>query len=97
MVSQWFQKIPKNKPFLHENGYGFICKIKGIKHVEYSKVLYPIIRPKYAARGLKGSVNTASFMYEYSNFGNTGLVLISFITWVSVDFLSNQFSEIICY
>jgi len=75
MVAKWFQEIPKNKPFLHENGYGFICKIKGIKHIEYSKVLYPIIRPKYAEKGLKGSVNTASFMYEYSNFGRTGLIL----------------------
>lgn len=75
MVAKWFQEIPKSKPFLYENGYGFICKIKGIKHVEYSKVLYPIIRPKYAEKGLKGSVNTASFMYEYSNFGNIGLIL----------------------
>lgn len=75
MVAKWFQEIPKNKPFLYENGYGFICKIKGIKHIEYSKVLYPIIRPKYAEKGLKGSVNTASFMYEYSNFGRTGLIL----------------------
>lgn len=93
MVSQWFQQIPKNKPFLHENGYGFICKIKGIKHVEYSKVLYPIIRPKYAARGLKGSVNTASFMYEYSNFGNTGLVLSALFLGFLLFFVESIFGN----
>ena len=93
MVSQWFQQIPKNKPFLHENGYGFVCKIKGIKHVEYSKVLYPVIRPKYAARGLKGSVNTASFMYEYSNFGNTGLVLSALLLGFLLFFVESIFGN----
>jgi hypothetical protein len=75
MVSEWFEHIPADKPFLYGDGYGFICKIKGIKHIEYSKTLYPIVRPNYAERGLKGSVNVASFMYEYSNFGRIGLIL----------------------
>jgi hypothetical protein len=93
MVSQWFHHIPKNKPFLYGDGYGFICKMKGIKHVEYSKVLYPIIRPKYAEKGLQGSVNTASFMYEYSNFGNAGLVLSALFLGFLLFFIESIFGN----
>ena len=93
MVSQWFHHIPKNKPFLYGGGYGFICKMKGIKHVEYSKVLYPIIRPKYAEKGLQGSVNTASFMYEYSNFGNAGLVLSALFLGFLLFFIESIFGN----
>lgn len=75
MVTEWFNHIPSDKPFLYGDGYGFICKLKGVEHIEYSKTLYPVIRPKFAKQGLKGSVNSASFMYEYCNFGNAGLVL----------------------
>lgn len=75
MVAQWFDAIPKTKPFLRGNGYYFYCTLTGNEYHEYSKELYPIIRPNYAEKGLKGSVNTASFMYEYSNFGRLGMVL----------------------
>ncbi|MDC0313690.1 hypothetical protein OAL26_01030 [Flavobacteriales bacterium] len=75
MVVEWFEAIPEKKPFLNGAGYNFITKLTSLKHRNYAKELYPIIRPQYAERGFKGSVNTATFMYEYSNFGNIGLVL----------------------
>jgi len=75
MVVQWFEAIPEKKPFLNGAGYNFITQFTSLKYRNYAKELYPIIRPQYAERGFKGSVNTASFMYEYSNFGNIGLIL----------------------
>ena len=93
MVSEWFEHIPAKKPFLYGDGYGFLCKIKGIKHIEYSKTLYPIIRPKFAKQGLKGSVNTASFMYEYSNFGNAGLVLSALFLGFLLVFIESIFGN----
>lgn len=93
MVTEWFEHIPADKPFLYGDGYGFLCKIKGIKHIEYSKTLYPIIRPKFAKHGLKGSVNTASFMYEYSNFGNAGLVLSALFLGFLLFFIESIFGN----
>jgi hypothetical protein len=79
IVSKWFQYIPDNKPFLYGRGYGFYNRVIGKEHIDYSKQLYPLISPQYAKRGLKGSVNAASFMYDYSNFGLLGLILSAFI------------------
>ncbi|MEJ6777388.1 MAG: hypothetical protein QNK85_08715 [Crocinitomicaceae bacterium] len=79
MVSEWFDKIPNDKPFLNGDGYSFVCNINGHKYRNYATELYPVIRPNFSRRGLKGSVNAASFMYEYSNFGKFGLVLSAFL------------------
>ena len=37
--------------------------------------LYPIIYPEFAKRGFSGTVNVASFMYDYVNFGVFGFLL----------------------
>lgn len=79
IVSAWFEHIPKDKPFLYGEGYRIIAKIKGKEHRSYASELYPLVNPKYAKQGFKGTVNTASFMYEYANFGTWGLVLSGFI------------------
>jgi len=79
IVSEWFEHVPKDKPFLEGSGYKIIAKMKGEEFRNYAKELYPIIRPNYAERGLSGSVNSASFMYEYSNFGWIGLILSGFM------------------
>jgi hypothetical protein len=79
IVSAWFDHIPENKPFLNGNGYRVVAKLKGEEHRSYASELYPLINPKYAAQGFKGTVNSASFMYDYANFGLGGLVLSGFI------------------
>jgi hypothetical protein len=75
VVSQWFETVPAKKPFLNGNGYQFFAKLKGEPFVEYSVELYPILKPEYAVQGLTGTVNTASFMYDYVNFGKLGLLI----------------------
>jgi hypothetical protein len=75
IVSKWFRVIPEKRPFLNGNGYRIVAKLKGEAFVNYTADLYPLVRPSFAKRGLKGNVNVASFMYEYSNFGAIGLVL----------------------
>jgi hypothetical protein len=79
MVAAWFDNVPKNKHFLYGDGYPIIPRLKGTEYHDYNQELYPIIRPKYAERGFEGSVNCATFMREYSNFGSLGLVLSSFL------------------
>ena len=75
VVGLWFNNIPSKYPFLYGNGYSFIAKLRHVPLVEYSNDLYAELYPQYAADGLRGSVNTASFMYDYANFGVWGLLL----------------------
>ena len=79
VVSGWFNAIPQKKPFLMGDGYRILALLRGHTYHNYSKELYPIIQPGYAAQGLTGTVNVASFMYEYSNFGSAGMVLSGFV------------------
>jgi len=74
-ISRWFNVIPEKKPYLYGDGYPFITKIRARKYIDYSKELYPILKPNYAKKGLSGTVNVASFVREYSNFGYLGLFL----------------------
>lgn len=92
-VSGWFENVPKNLPFLHGKGYGFLCKLRGEKHVKYSKDLYPFINPNYSKKGLKGNVNVASFMYDYVNFGLLGLVLSGILLGIIFTYLEKLFKN----
>lgn len=91
MVVGWFEHIPKEKPFLYGSGYHFAKGLTRSEYRNYSIELYPILRPQYAERGLQGSVNTASFMYEYSNFGKIGMVLSAFLLALVLIFAEKVF------
>lgn len=79
IVSGWFEFIPKFKPFLYGDGYRLIANLKGKEHRSYASELYPLFNPKYAKQGFTGTANTASFMYDYANFGKWGLLISSFL------------------
>ena len=75
VVANWFQLIPDEKPFLHGDGYNFLAKLRGREYTDYSVELYPIMYPEYAEVGYKGTVNTATFVYDYANFGLKGIMI----------------------
>lgn len=77
IVSEWFNHIPAELPFLNGCGYRFAAKFIGCEYRDYSAMLYEKIYPRYAGTGLQGTVNTASFVYDYSNFGKMGLLFSS--------------------
>jgi hypothetical protein len=77
-VVAWFEHIPSDKPFLNGNGYRLVSKISGGTYHNYARELYPYVYEENAKHGLVGSVNVASFMRGYSNFGAIGLVLSAF-------------------
>lgn len=79
IVAEWFSRIPSEMPFLNGCGYHFAARFMGCEYVNYSKILYEKIYPGYAEEGLRGTVNTASFVYDYANFGKPGLVLSAFV------------------
>lgn len=75
MVGKWFEAIPRKKPFLHGQGYRIYARCTGQPFHDYSTEMYSMLYPEYAQRGYSGSVNVASFMYDYANFGLPGLLL----------------------
>lgn len=75
VVSGWFEAIPSKKPYLNGDGFSIIAKLKGTEFVNYNAELYPILKPEYAEQGLTGTVNTATFVREYSNWGYWGLIM----------------------
>lgn len=74
IVSGWFRIIPEKKPFLQGCGYRFMAPLLHCEYHEYSSELYPELFPEKTALGYHGSVNVASFMYDYSNFGWVGII-----------------------
>lgn len=93
MVSNWFDHVPNTLPFLGVDGYRIIAKIRGKEHHDYGKDLYPIISAKFHKRGLTGTVNVASFMYEYAYFGKLGLILSGLILSSIIAFCEVLFSK----
>lgn len=73
-ISGWFKFIPEYLPYQKGSGYRFAKFITKKEHSNYAKEIYPLMYPSYAAKGLKGNVNVASFMYDYANFGWKGFI-----------------------
>ena len=88
VVAEWFELIPKKYPYLNGKGYHFIYPNN---YIDYSKILYEELFPQYVEKGLSGTVNTASFVYEYSNFGNWGLVLSALVLSILFLFIERLF------
>ncbi len=97
MVAGWFTYIPEKKTYLKGCGYHFLTSILDCEFRDYSKELYPLIRPQYAKRGLKGSVNVAHFMYDYANFGKYGLILAGIIMAVILAFFDYLYNFNLIY
>jgi hypothetical protein len=73
MVTIWYRFIPDKLPYLNGDGYRILANLKGHEYHEYVMELYPYAREKHAKLGFVGSLNVASFMYDYANFGYLGL------------------------
>jgi hypothetical protein len=97
MVSDWFKHIPEHKPFLHGCGYHFLAPFLGCEFRNYAQELYPLIYPKYAARGIQGNVNVAHFMYDYANFGKTGIFIGGIFMALIIAIFDTVFSFSIVY
>ena len=75
MVGNWFYYVPDSLPFLKDKGYRFAAGLSGGTYRDYSREIYDKIYRKEAAMGFTGTATTAFFMYDYSSFGNYGLLM----------------------
>jgi hypothetical protein len=94
VVSQWFTLIPETIPFGHGCGDRLLAKILHCQHINYSEKVYEQLYPLQLEEGLLGTVNAASFMEGYANFGLSGMLLsgielgfwFAFISLILTDF-----------
>lgn len=79
VVSQWTTLIPKEIPFGMGCGYRFLAPLLDCDFQNYALIIHDKLYPEYVARGLGGSVNAASMMVGYANFGTIGVLAYAFI------------------
>lgn len=91
-VTSWFKHVPEDLPFLYGNGYKIVAKLTGGEYHDYARELYPYVYKENAKHGLVGSVNVASFMRGYANFGIPGLVLAAFILAIVLIFIESVYA-----
>ena len=93
VVGKWFECVPDSLPFLDGCGYRFIAGPKGCEFHNYPHELWQYVHPDYYAVGRKGTVNTASFMYDYVNWGWKGLIISGLILGLVLAFIENLFAQ----
>lgn len=91
-VGKWFDAVPSEKPFLRGKGYKLYVLFTGAEYHDYSTEMYPLLYPHYAERGYLGTVNVASFMYDYANWGLAGLPISAFIVALLLLFITVVFA-----
>jgi hypothetical protein len=74
VVGQWFAEIPASVPYGYGCGYRFLAPLLGCGFQDYTRILYDKEYPQEASMGLQGTLNAASMMNAYANFGWWGLV-----------------------
>jgi hypothetical protein len=75
VVSTWFTLIPKEIPFGKGCGDRFIARLLQCKPINFSVKVFEITNPDELKIGIRGTVNAASFMEGYANFGLPGLFI----------------------
>lgn len=82
VMDQWFSAYRDVSS--RENGCGYRpgAKILRCDYVHIPEKLYERYYPQNVAQGMKGSLNAASFMTEYANFGTVGFVLAGILSGI---------------
>jgi hypothetical protein len=79
-VAEWFGHIPKDIPFVEGAAVRPLAAVLGKPYVDLSERVYALAYPEMAAKGVPGTMGTASFMYGYANYGAWGLAGAGAIT-----------------
>lgn len=73
VVGYWFAVIPSDLPFANGCGYRPLAFLLRCKHINFSQEVYIKYNQYLLEKGVNGSMNVASFMEDYANFGMPGL------------------------
>ena len=82
VIYQWFDYY--DEPERRENGCGYrlLAKRIGCDYVPVPSKLYAAFYPENYEHGMRGSLNAASFMTEFANFGPRGFLLSALLAGV---------------
>lgn len=94
VVSQWFELIPSTIPYGYGCGDRVLAKFLHCPHINYPLQMYEALYPEQLKEGIIGSVNAASFMEGYANFGLMGLLLSALELSLWLAFISVLLSEL---
>ncbi len=79
VMEQWFDYYTDTSSFEHGCAYRILARVMGCEYVHVPSKLYAVYYPDNVRQGMFGSLNAASFMTEYANFGLYGFVLSSLL------------------
>jgi hypothetical protein len=74
VISAWFRDIPAAIPFGEGCGSRLIASVVGCDLRSFPKLVHDLENPELAAAGIHGTMTAASFMEDYANFGERGMV-----------------------
>jgi hypothetical protein len=75
VMHQWLQYYGNSDQREHGCGYRWLAPILGCAYVHIPNKLYNFYYHGNIDKGVMGSLNSASFMTEYANFGPSGFIL----------------------
>lgn len=74
VVGHWFAVIPSELPFANGCAYRPLAAVLGCTHMNFAQMVYASYNKYLIEKGVSGTMNAASFMEDYANFGISGLV-----------------------
>lgn len=76
IADQWISLFPDRIPFLEGCGYRVLAPLLDCEFVHVPALAFSIYYPHLAGeQGLRGNMNSASFLNDYANFGLVGIVV----------------------
>lgn len=77
VLEQWFYYYDRSDRREHGCGYRVLARLLGCDYVHIPTKLYAVFYQDNIAQGMKGSLNAASFMTDFANWGYAGLAASS--------------------
>lgn len=93
VVSQWSDLIPDKIPFSKGCSYRLLAKLMNCNFQNTALEIYNVLNPELVEKGIMGSVNAASFMQDYANFGYVGLFYSALILSTLLFFIKELFYD----
>ncbi|MHA3904159.1 hypothetical protein ACTPOE_11575 [Castellaniella sp. WN] len=80
VIDQWFYFYSRPEVREHGCGYRILARFMECKYVPVPTKLYQAFYQENVQRGMRGSLNAASFMNDYANFGLVGIAASTVLT-----------------
>lgn len=93
VLDQWFYYYDRNDRREHGCGYRVLARLLGCDYVHIPTKLYTVFYQDNIAQGMKGSLNAASFMTDFANWGYAGLAASALMAGLLFALVSLVYSD----